>query len=77
LIWHAPGGESVVRGSGVSEKGSFTFAYPLRRPTMAKKKTSTTIKVTDLPKKAVSEEEMKKVKGGISSEPVYRTRKLK
>jgi len=43
----------------------FTVAYPLRRPTMAKKKTSTTIKVADLPKKAVSEEEMKKVKGGL------------
>jgi len=33
---------------------------------MAKKKTSTTIKVADLPKKAVSEEEMKKVKGGLT-----------
>ena len=42
----------------------FTKAYPLRRPTMDKKKTGTKIKVTDLPKKAVSEEEMKKVKGG-------------
>ena len=47
-----------------SEKGSFTKAYPLRRPTMDKKKTVTTIKVTDLPKKAVSAEEAKKVKGG-------------
>ena len=31
---------------------------------MDKKKASTTIKVTDLPKKAVSEEEANKVKGG-------------
>jgi hypothetical protein len=31
---------------------------------MDKKKTGTTIKVTDLPKKAVGEEEMKNVKGG-------------
>ena len=30
-----------------------------------KKKTGTKIKVTDLPKKAVSAEEMKKVKGGL------------
>ena len=44
---------------------------------MDKKKTGTTIKVTDLPKKAVSAEEMKKVKGGISSEPIYRTGKFK
>ena len=51
--------------------------YPLRRPTMDKKKTGTKIKVTDLPKKAVSEKEAKNIKGGISSEPVYRTRKLK
>ena len=45
----------------------FAFAYPLRRPTMDKnkKKTGPTIKVTDLPKKAVSAEEMKKVKGGL------------
>jgi hypothetical protein len=35
------------------------------------RKTSTKIKVTDLPKKAVSEEESKNIKGGISSEPVY------
>jgi hypothetical protein len=32
---------------------------------MDKKKTGTKIKVTDLPKKAVSEEETKKVKGGL------------
>ena len=31
---------------------------------MDKKKAGTTIKVTDLPKKAVSAEEMKKIKGG-------------
>jgi len=31
---------------------------------MDKKKAGTTIKVTDLPKKAVSAEEAKKVKGG-------------
>ena len=31
---------------------------------MDKKKTGTKVKVTDLPKKAVSEEEAKKVKGG-------------
>jgi hypothetical protein len=56
-----------ARGSGVSEKGLFTFAYLLRRATMdKKKKTGTKLKVPDLPKKAVSEEEMKKVKGGIS-----------
>jgi len=36
----------------------------LRRSTMDKKKTGTKVKVTDLPKKAVSEEEAKKVKGG-------------
>ena len=32
---------------------------------MDKKKAGTKIKVTDLPKKAVSAEEMKKVKGGL------------
>jgi len=32
---------------------------------MPKKKTSTKIKVPDLPKKPVSEEETKKVKGGM------------
>jgi len=65
---------SNPRGSGVSEKGSFTFAYPLRRPTMdKKKKTGTKVKVTDLPKKAVSEEEMKKVKGGLHGHGVHTT----
>jgi hypothetical protein len=52
----------------------FTEAYPLRRPTMdKKKKTGTKIKVTDLPKKAVSEEEMKKVKGGLHGHGVHTT----
>jgi hypothetical protein len=34
-----------------------------------KKKTGTKIKVTDLPKKAVSAEEAKKVKGGLIHHP--------
>ena len=36
-----------------------------------KKKTVTTIKVTDLPKKAVGAEEMKKVKGGLIRHGVH------
>ena len=77
MIWHVPWGDSVVRGSGVSEKGLFTVIHPRRRrrPTMDKnkKKTGTTIKVTDLPKKAVSEEEAKKVKGGLHGHGVHTT----
>jgi len=44
---------------------------------MDKKKTGKKVKVTDLPKKAVNEAEAKNIKGGISSEPVYRTRIIK